>query len=99
MDRSGIVQSLRVILEFQALLHPARLPVDGSQPIDKLPGEGCTSSEVISLATLSGDAQDQGILTQLPEETRRSLLSDDGMANKKTQGLEVKSLKKRKESG
>jgi RND superfamily putative drug exporter len=38
------------------------------------------SSEVISLATLSGDAQDQGILTQLPEETRRSLLSDDGMA-------------------
>jgi RND superfamily putative drug exporter len=81
MDRSGIVQSLRVILEFPGSASPST--PSGWMAVSRLTNylaKDARSSEVISLATLSGDAQDQGILTQLPEETRRSLLSDDGMA-------------------
>ena len=81
MDRSGIVQSLRVILEFPGSASPST--PSGWMAVSRLTNylaKDARSSEVISLATVSGDAPDQGILTQLPEETRRSLLSDDGMA-------------------
>jgi RND superfamily putative drug exporter len=37
-------------------------------------------SEAISLATLSGDAEDPEVLNLLPDETRRSFLRDDGLA-------------------
>ena len=81
MGRSGIVQSLRVILE---------LPdsASSSTPAGWLAVSRLTNylakdsrcSEVISLATLSGDARGPGILSPLPKSTRRILLRDDGLA-------------------
>jgi RND superfamily putative drug exporter len=81
MGRSGIVQSLRVVLELPDSASPST-PA-GWLAISRLTNylaKDSRCSEVISLATLSGDAQDPGILSQLPESTRRILLRDDGLA-------------------
>ncbi len=81
MGRSGIVQSLRVILE---LPKSASLSTpDGWKAMSRLTdylSKDPRCSEVVSLATLSGGADDPGILSQFPEDTRRSLLRDDGLA-------------------
>jgi RND superfamily putative drug exporter len=81
MGRSGIVQSLRVILE---LPKSASLSApDGWTAMSRLTdylAKDPRCSEVVSLATLSGDAGDPGILSQLPGDTRKSLLRDDGLA-------------------
>jgi RND superfamily putative drug exporter len=81
MERSGIVQSLRVVLELPRSASPSTPAgwMAVSRLVDYL-AKDSRCSEVISLATLSGDAQDPGILIQLPDETRRSFLRDDGLA-------------------
>jgi len=81
MDRSGIVQSLRVVLELPRAESPSSLA--GWSAIGRLTdylAKDARSSEVISLATMSGDASDPEILSHLPDETRRSFLRDDGLA-------------------
>jgi putative drug exporter of the RND superfamily len=81
MGRSGIVQSLRVVLELPASASPSTPAgwIAISRMTDYL-AKDARCSEVVSLATLSGGAQDPGILSQLPEDSRRSLLRDDGLA-------------------
>jgi RND superfamily putative drug exporter len=81
MGRSGIVQSLRVVLE----LPPSAAPGTpaGWAAIGRLShylAKDARASEVVSLATLSGGAPDPSILSQLPEDSRRTLLRDDGLA-------------------
>jgi RND superfamily putative drug exporter len=81
MGRSGIVQSLRVVLELPKSASPGT-PA-GWMAMSRLTDyleKDARCSEVVSLATFSGDAEDPGILSQLPEDTRRSLLRDDGLA-------------------
>ena len=81
MERSGIVQSLRVVLELPEAASPST-PTGWTAVrrfTDYLANDS-RCSEVISLATLSGDAQDPEILNHLPDDTRRSFLRDDGLA-------------------
>jgi RND superfamily putative drug exporter len=81
MGRSGIVQSLRVVLELPVSASP-RTP-GGWLAVSRLTNylaKDLRCSEVISLATLSGGAQDPRMLSLLPENTRRILLRDDGLA-------------------
>jgi putative drug exporter of the RND superfamily len=81
MGRSGIVQSLRVVLELPKSASPST--PDGWKAMSLLTdylAKDPRCSEVVSLATLSGGAEDSGILSQLPEDIRRSLLRDDGLA-------------------
>ena len=81
MGRSGIVQSLRVVLELPRSASPST--PDGWMAISRLTdylAKDPRCSEVVSLATLSGGADDPGFLSQLQEDTRRSLLRDDGLA-------------------
>jgi RND superfamily putative drug exporter len=81
MERSGIVQSLRVVLELPKTESPST-PA-GWMAVSRFTGfvaKDARCSEAISLATLSGDAQDPEILNLLPDETRRSFLRDDGLA-------------------
>jgi RND superfamily putative drug exporter len=81
MERSGIVQSLRVVLvlpKTASLGTPA-----GWMAVSRFTdyvAKDSRCSEAISLATLSGDAEDPEILNLLPIETRRSFLRDDGSA-------------------
>jgi RND superfamily putative drug exporter len=81
MGRSGIVQSLRVVLELPVSASP-RTP-GGWLAVSRLTNylaKDLRCSEVVSLATLSGGAQDPRMLSLLPENTRRILLRDDGLA-------------------
>jgi putative drug exporter of the RND superfamily len=81
MERSGIVQSLRVVLELPKSASPST-PA-GWMAVSRLTGylaKDSRCSEVISLTTLSGDAKNPDILIQLPDEIRRSFLRDDGLA-------------------
>ncbi len=81
MGRSGIVQSLRVVLELPKSASPST-PA-GWKAMSRLTdylAKDPRCSEVVSLATLSGGAEDPRILSQLPEDTRRSLLRNDGLA-------------------
>ena len=81
MGRSGIVQSLRVVLELPASASPSTPAgwVAISRLTDYL-AKDPRCSEVVSLTTMSGGPEDPGILSQLPEDSRRSLLRDDGFA-------------------
>ena len=81
MERSGIVQSLRVVLELPTSASPSTPAgwMAASRLTDYL-AKDSRCSEAISLATLSGDAPDPDILNSLPIETRRSFLRDDGLA-------------------
>lgn len=81
MGRSGIVQSLRVVLELPKSASPGT--PEGWMAMSRLTeylANDSRCSEVVSLVTLSGGAEDPAILSQLPEDTRRSLLRDDGLA-------------------
>jgi RND superfamily putative drug exporter len=81
MERSGIVQSLRVVLELPRAASPGT-PA-GWKAISRFTdylANDARCSEVISLASLSGSAQDPEILNHLPDDTRRSFLRDDGLA-------------------
>jgi RND superfamily putative drug exporter len=81
MERSGIVQSLRVVLELPKTASPST-PA-GWMAVSRFTDyveKDSRCSEAISLATLSGDAEDPEILNLLPNETRRGFLRDDGLA-------------------
>jgi len=81
MGRSGIVQSLRVVLELPRSAAPTS--PGGWKALSRMTdylARDPRCSEVISLVTLSGGAEDPEFLSQLPEDTRRSLLRDDGLA-------------------
>jgi RND superfamily putative drug exporter len=81
MERSGIVQSLRVILELPKTASPNTSA--GWMAVSRFTdyvAKDSRCSEAISLATLSGDAEDPETLNLLPDETRRSFLRDDGLA-------------------
>ena len=81
MERSGIVQSLRVVLELPRTASPST-PA-GWMAVSRFTdyvAKDARCSEAISLATLSGDAEDPEVLNLLPDETRRSFLRDDGLA-------------------
>jgi RND superfamily putative drug exporter len=81
MERSGIVQSLRVVLDLPKSASPST-PA-GWMALSRFTdyvAKDSRCSEAISLATLSGDAEDPEILNLLPSETRRSFLRDDGLA-------------------
>jgi RND superfamily putative drug exporter len=81
MERSGIVQSLRVVLYLPKSASPST-PA-GWMALSRFTeyvAKDPRCSEAISLATLSGDAEDPEILNLLPSETRRSFLRDDGLA-------------------
>ena len=81
MERSGIVQSLRVILELPKTASPNTSA--GWMAVSRFTdyvAKDSRCSEAISLATLSGDAEDPDTLNLLPDETRRSFLRDDGLA-------------------
>jgi RND superfamily putative drug exporter len=76
MGRSGIVQSLRVVLELPKSASPST--PEGWMAMTRLTdylAKDSRCSEVVSLATL-----DPAILSLGPEDTRRSLLRDDGLA-------------------
>jgi RND superfamily putative drug exporter len=81
MGRSGIVQSLRVILE----LPPESLPLSpaGWAAVSRLTQHFQSDSraeEVLSLATLSGMSDDPKAVDDVPEAIRKSFLSTDGRA-------------------
>ncbi|MGA9673218.1 MAG: MMPL family transporter [Terracidiphilus sp.] len=81
MGRSGIVQSLRVVLELPKTASPSTST--GWMALSRFTdyvAKDSRCSEAISLATLSGDAPDPEDLNLLPDETRRSFLRDDGLA-------------------
>ena len=81
MGRTGIVQSLRVILE----LPPSSPPLSPagwravSRLTERLQADPRTQ-EVISLATLSGMADTADGISDTPEATRKSFLRGDGRA-------------------
>ena len=81
MKRSGIVQSLRVVLELPKTAAPST-PA-GWMAVSRFTdyvAKDSRCSEAISLTTLSGDADAPDTLSFLPEETRKSFLRDDGLA-------------------
>lgn len=81
MGRSGIVQSLNIVLELPMSASP-RTPA-GWMAVSRLTDYLAKDSrcfEVISLTTLLGDAPDSNILNQLPDETRKGIIRDDGLA-------------------
>jgi len=81
MERSGIVQSLRVVLELPKAASPST-PA-GWMAVSRFTdyvAKDSRCAEAISLETLSGDADAPDTLSFLPEETRKSFLRDDGLA-------------------
>ena len=81
MGRDGIVQSLRVVLEFPANSGP--LSESGWRGLSRLTQHlqrDPRAEEVISLATLSGMADSAAPVNEAPEATRKSFLSSDGLA-------------------
>jgi RND superfamily putative drug exporter len=81
MERSGIVQSLRVVLELPKAASPSTPAgwMAVSRFTDHVANDA-RCSEAISLTTLSGDADAPDSLSFLSEETRKSFLRDDGLA-------------------
>jgi hypothetical protein len=81
MERSGIVQSRRVVLELPKNGSP--LTPAGWMAVNRLTdyvAKDSRCSEAISLTTLSGDADAPDTLSLLPEEPRKGFLRDDGLA-------------------
>jgi putative drug exporter of the RND superfamily len=81
MGRSGIVQSLRVILELPAQSTP-RSPA-GWQAVSRLTEHFQSdprAQEVLSLATLTGMSDSADAINDVPEPIRKSWLSSDGQA-------------------
>ena len=81
MDRAGIVQSLRVVLE----LPPDSPPLSRSgwmavSSLTKRLAADSRTAEVISLPTLTGMADSADVLGYAPEATRKSFLRSDGRA-------------------
>lgn len=81
MDRAGIVQSLRVVLEL-----PPDVPLPspagwrGVSLLTKRLAADSRAAEVISLPTLTGMADSADVLDDAPEATRKSFLRSDGLA-------------------
>ena len=81
MGRAGIVQSLRIVLEFPANSGP--LSESGWRGMSRLTvhlQSDPRAEEVISLATLSGMADSAAPVNEAPEATRRSFMRSDGLA-------------------
>src|SRR5208283_5499438 len=81
MGRSGIVQSLRVILELPPQ-SPALSPA-GWLAVSRLTSHFQTdprAQEVLSLPTLTGMADTADAVDQVPEPIRKSFLRTDGQA-------------------
>lgn len=81
MGRAGIVQSLRVVLEFPANAGP--LSESGWRGLSRLTQHlqsDPRAEEVISLATLSGMADSAAPVNEALEATRKSFLRSDGLA-------------------
>jgi RND superfamily putative drug exporter len=81
MGRSGIVQSLRVILELPP--QTTVLSPDGWQAVDKLTKHfqgDPRAQEVLSLATVTGMSDSADAIDSVPEPIRKSLLRSDGHA-------------------
>ena len=81
MGRSGIVQSLRVILELPRQSPP--LSPAGWLAVNRLTRRFQSdprAEEVVSLATLTGMSDVGGAVDDLPESIRKSFLSSDGQA-------------------
>ncbi|SEG15825.1 putative drug exporter of the RND superfamily [Bryocella elongata] len=82
MDRAGIVQSMRVIVELPSQAHESISESDaGWAAIDKASktlASDPRSERVISLTTVAGG--DRSFLTDVSRDTRRTFLSSDGHA-------------------
>ena len=81
MGRSGIVQSLRVILELPP--QTAALSPGGWQAVSRLTQRfqsDARADEVISLPTLTGMSDTPDAVNDVPEQIRKSLLRSDGQA-------------------
>jgi putative drug exporter of the RND superfamily len=81
MGRSGIVQSLRVVVELPAQSAP--LSAAGWQAVSNLTKHfqsDARAEEVLSLATLTAMSETAGAVDQVPEAIRKSFLSSDGRA-------------------
>ena len=81
MGRSGIVQSLRVVLE----LPPQSAPLSrlGGRPSSRLTKhfqEDPRAEEVLSLPTLTGMADNPEAVNDVPEAIRKSFIRTDGQA-------------------
>jgi putative drug exporter of the RND superfamily len=81
MGRSGIVQSLRVILELPP--HSPPLSPDGWLAVSRLTQHFQSdprAEEVLSLPTLTGMSDTAGAVDDVPESIRQSFLRKDGQA-------------------
>jgi RND superfamily putative drug exporter len=81
MGRSGIVLSLRVILQLPAQSQP--LSADGWAAVSRLTKQFQSdprAQEVLSLPTLTGMSDTADAVDQVPEAIRKSFLSSDGQA-------------------
>ena len=81
MGRSGVVQSLRVVLELppqSAPLSPAGWPAVSR--LTKRFQSDARAEEVLSLPTLTGMSDIAGAVDDLPESIRKSFLRSDGQA-------------------
>jgi len=81
MGRSGIVQSLRVVLELPPQSPP--LSPDGWLAVSRLTRRFQSdprAEEVLSLPTLTGMSDTAGAVDDMPESIRKSFLRSDGQA-------------------
>ncbi len=81
MGRSGIVQSLRIVLELPPQTPP--LSPAGWLAVSRLTKSfqsDARAEEVLSLATLTGMSDGADAVDQVPEGIRKSFLSSDGQA-------------------
>lgn len=81
MGHSGLIESLRVILEL-----PPGAPLEseaGRRALSRLSqklARDPRSEQIISLTTLAATADPSGRMSDVPESTRKSLLRNDGLA-------------------
>jgi RND superfamily putative drug exporter len=81
MGRTGIVESLRVVLELPANSPP--LSQKGWVAVTRMTlhlQRDARADEVISLPSLSGMAERPGMAADMPDATRKSFLRSDGLA-------------------